>query len=184
MGCESATPESFSTYKTQSNLRWVEPARVFGCVVERKSRHERPSFFLRQDAEQGGGLVDVQIVNDKMNFLGMRVGFGQTAELPCERFLGSVLRYDRKIASGLGLADAEDIGLPQSDILVVAKHGAPLSSNGDPLFTSQENGLLVEDNDRLGWIIWASEQPKNGEHPLDELVVEIRNDPHFFPATA
>ena len=41
-----------------------------------------------------------------------------------------------------------------------------------------------ENEDRLGRIIWPAKEPENREHPFDERVVELWNDPHFFPATA
>jgi hypothetical protein len=46
------------------------------------------------------------------------------------------------------------------------------------------NGFLVETDDWPARVMTASVDPENAFHPRDELRVDLRNAPHFFPATA
>jgi len=48
----------------------------------------------------------------------------------------------------------------------------------------KHNRFLVETDDGPRRIKRASVEPKNVFHSIDELLVDSRNAPHFFPATA
>jgi hypothetical protein len=91
----------------------------------------------------------------------------------------------RQSTPGLWLDDAKRVCGAQPSILVISPgHHAGSSGASLALRAVQDERLLVETDNWLPRIKSAGVHAKDVFHPIDELLIDSWDAPHFFPATA
>src|SRR5450631_2954798 len=129
--------------------------------------------------------MGVEVVEDDVDSLRFQVSVadplhrgGETTGLAIRRRVGEV-------AACLGRDDAEDVGGAAPDVFVVALGDAAWGHRSAvALGRMQLHGSFIEGHHGLLLRRWLLHQVQHVLHPLDVLAVQLRDAPHFFPATA
>ena len=182
---QSAATEALARQETDLHLGGVEPAAVLGREVDTETP---PQCAAAQPAVGGNArlpAVHAQVVDDEVDDLGALVAPGDLGQCVRKFAIAAVRRCMCEPATGERLDDAIHVGCTESPVLVVAASnltGAKRSSRA--LGAVQDDRFLVEADDRLRGIKAPRVQPQHVLHAHDELLIEPRDAPHFFPATA
>src|SRR6266567_4441935 len=184
-GGDPVAAEALPRPEADLDLGWVEPARVLGGVVHRESPPEPESFQRPEGVGERFLAVGVQVVHHEVDGLGGGVGGSDLLHRVGEARSLAVAGGVRQVAPALGLDDAEDVRRPVAHVLVIAA-GDAARDHGDsrPGRVEELDRSLVQRHDGLPLIQWFRQDLEDVFHPCHVLLVQLRNAPHFFPATA
>lgn len=182
---DPALAEALARNQARLHLGGVEPTRVLRRVVDLEALPERAALPLAEGVAAGLLGMGAQVVGDEVDALGRRVRLRDSMQRPPEV---AVLAPSRRVGQPpprLGLHDAEDVRRPPADVLVVSsRRAAWRHRRAGPRRIAQNDGAFIEADDGLPRIQRPGVQAQHVLHPLDELGVDRRHAPHFFPATA
>jgi len=96
-----------------------------------------------------------------------------------------IVRARGEPPAGQDLDNTEDIRCTSTNVLVVSASNSSWTHR-DALTGSvaKRDGPFVEANDRFPRIVRPGVEPQHIFHPGNELIIDCRDAPHFFPATA
>ena len=182
---DAPLPETLARDEARFELGGIEPARVLGRVVQHEAAPQPPPLKLSEDGLDRATEVDVEIVHDKVNPARRAIALGDLSQRPHECGSLAVRRREGQAAPGQRLHDAEDVCGPAPDVLVIgASQLARRHRLAAPRVFPENDGPLIQADDRLVGIELTSVEPEHVLHAVDELAADFRHAPHFFPATA
>jgi hypothetical protein len=153
--------------------------------VQQEAAPESPPPKGPVSIDEGFLAVSVEIVDDDVNASGSPISSRDLAK----RFRkGQAL----PILTGIGqpparqrFNDGEDVRGATPNVFVIN----PANFTGAhwharPRGIVKDDRALIEANNRLLLVVRTRVEREHLLHPVDELLVDRRNAPHFFPATA
>src|ERR1700674_192585 len=184
-GGDAVATEALARPEADLDFGWVEPARVLGRVVHREAPPQPASFQGSEGPDERLLAVGVQVVHYEVDGPGRGVGGGDLLHRVGEARSLAVAGGVGQMAPALGLGDAEDVRRPMAHVLVVAA-GDPARDHGDsrPGRVEELDRALIQRHHGLPIIQRFRQDLEDVLHPCHVLLVQLRNAPHFFPATA
>jgi hypothetical protein len=171
--------------ETDFDLRLVQPTSVARRIVNRESVPHLSADLGTKGVSERLPAVDVEVIQHEMNLRRTGVAKGELKDHLGELKAGSVRRGEGEMTASLGLYRTEDIGRSASLLLAISFGQAartcwPRGAN----LGMERDWLLIHANDRFGSTIRLLIHFQDVLHLFGVLGVELRNAPHFFPATA
>ena len=158
---------------------------MFGRVVDCEARPKSSPSLGAQGIHDAALGVGAEVIHHEVNPGGVAVATSDALQRTRERWAFPILTRVREAPAGERLEDTEDVRSASSHVLVVSTGRMSRSnSSARPGRVVQNDGTFVEHNDRLISSERPGVQPQHVLHAPDERLVDSRNAPHFFPATA
>ena len=163
----------------------VQPAPMFGCVMNAEASPERATFLLSEIVDEGLPAMDVQIIHHQVDRPRQGIAAHDALQSLGKFWRGAVGGGQGEMPTGFRLHGAEDIGGAASLVLVIPfGHPAGCGRNRRPDVGVQRDRLLVQADHRFSGVVGLFIDRQNVFHLFDVLPVQFRHAPHFFPATA
>ena len=146
--------QALSRVQAELDLSLVEPASVFGRVVNGEPIPKISAFLLTEVIDQRLAAVDIEVIHDDVNGLGEGILLYQMPHHASEFGTGSVRRRGSEVPSGLRFYNAKYIRRAASFILIVLlgrltrcgwRRGAHIRV--------QRHRFFIQANDGLGRIV-------------------------------
>ena len=162
--------------KADLDLGLIQPAAVFGRVVDRQSVPKLGPFLFPEVVGKSFGAMDVQIIHDQMDRVGSGVVGDDALQRRSQLRSRAIWSCQREVFSSLRLYRAEYVGRSASLVFVV---GAPGLTRGHRPCRSyvivECDWLLVQTNHRLCRVVWSFIDFEHRLHLFQVLVGEVRH---------
>jgi hypothetical protein len=158
---------------------------MFRRVVHGEPRPRPATFAVAKAVDERLGAMGVEVVHQQVNGLGRRMGLGDPLERLGKLRCLAIRRGVSVMATALGLYDAEDVRGAAALVFIVAacdlarRHRLTGSHR-----IKQLHRPFVQGDHWRSWIGRLAQNVQHLLHPLDVFLVQLRDAPHFFPATA
>ena len=120
---ESPGAQTLPRVQAQFDLRLIEPASMFGCVVYGEPLPEATALLLAEAIHQRLGAVRVEVVQDQVDRAGRAIPVGEVADHAGELSTGPIRRGRGEVSTDFRLYDAKHIRRSAAFVLVVAFGG-------------------------------------------------------------
>jgi hypothetical protein len=148
-----------------------------------ESAPKAPPFADAEGVDERFFAVGVEVVHHEVNRDGFRVALCEKPEARGKVECRAAPGYSDKVPPALRVRHHEQVRRALAPVLVVsAKHASDPA--GCTHFFPQFHPFLVQADDGKACVVRLFVQPHHIRHPLDVLVIECGDAPHFFPATA
>jgi len=182
---DPARAQTLPRVHAEFDLRLVEPASVFGSVMDLQPIPKIAALFLAEVAGQRLAAMDIQVIHDEVNRLGEGVLLNNLPHHAGELGGATVGCRRGEVPTGLRLDNGKYVRHAAPFILVVLLGRlAWFSRYRRAHLGVQRNRFLIQTNDGLGRIVGLLIDGQHVFHLLDVFLVQLRHAPHFFPATA
>src|SRR5262245_35572113 len=158
---------------------------MLGRVVDRETLPQLTAHPGSEGLDEGFLAVRVEVVDDHMDRLGFAMALRDELECLGKPWRLSIRRGVRVVASDFGLRNTEDVRRSEPNVFVVAPRD-PAGPHRDPQSSAamQLDRPLVEADDRFALVRRLGQCVEHILHAADVFSVQLRDAPHFFPATA
>jgi len=177
--------QALACEETDFDLRLIQPAAVNRSVVDCEPIPDFAAEIFAVQVHQGLPTVSIQIIDDKMNGRGGGIMYGQVEQHLSKLVGGPVRRRPREMLPGLRFYRAERVGCSTPFVFAIAFGN--LAGCGRlwwPHISMECDRFLIQTHHWLPRIVGAFVNLQNFLHLADVLGGQLRDTPHFFPATA
>ena len=182
---DPASSQALAAEEADLYLGLIQPASMFGRVVNRKSIPQPSAGFFAKAVHQRLAGVGAQVIHDQMDGVGSRIVLGDR-----EQKIGKLGRraggcYFGEMNSRLRFDAAEDVGCAAALVLIISSRDltGPHRNRGPRIFM-QHRRLFVDANHGFALRQRLFVGLEHVLHLVDVLLVQLPYAPHFFPAMA
>jgi len=106
--------------QAQFDLRLIEPASMFGCIVNGEPLPESTALLLAEAIHHRLRAMRVEVVHDQVDRTGRGIPVGEGADHAGEPQTATIRRGGGEMSTGFGLYDAKHIRCSAAFVLVIA----------------------------------------------------------------
>ena len=182
---KTAFAEALAGEQPDFDFGLIEPTAVLWSVMYRESVPQLFPFFQTEVSRQRFPAVNVQVIDHQMNGPSQPIAPGQHGQDIGERRASASRCGHREVSSCAWFDRTENIGRALALVFtVVLGEYTRAGRLWHPYFTMKRNRLLIQTNHRLLRVMRALVQRQHVFHAGQIRGVDLRQAPHFFPATA
>ena len=177
--------EALTGEQSDFDFGLIKPTTVLWSVMDREAIPQLRPFFQTEVSGQRFPAVNIEVVDDEVNGASQRILMGQHRHDAGERRAGASRCWHGKVSACAWLNRTEYVGRTFALVFAIAFGDYTWASRlWRPDFTMKRNRLLVQADYRLVCVMRALVQLQHVFHASQIRVVDLRQAPHFFPATA